>query len=162
MNAPLFPVGIEAFKAQFEFRDFQAKDVLELEGGIRVRTGTLNHPGGATGYRLECGGRSVAYLTDTEHQASRLDPSVLALAKGADLMIYDCTYTDEEFANYIGWGHSTWQQAIRLAEAAGARRVAIFHHDPDHDDNFLDGVEAAAREARAGAFVAREGLELRI
>jgi phosphoribosyl 1,2-cyclic phosphodiesterase len=162
MSAPLFPIGIDAFNAQVQFRDFRMGDVLELGDGITVRTGPLNHPGGATGYRLEYAGRSLAYLTDTEHQLDRLDDNVLSLARNADLMIYDCTYTDEEFATYVGWGHSTWQQAVRLATAAKAQRVAIFHHDPDHNDSFMDDVETAAAKMRAGTFVARDGLELRL
>jgi phosphoribosyl 1,2-cyclic phosphodiesterase len=160
MSAPLFPIGMDAFNAQVQFRGFRRGDVLDLGEGITVRTRPLNHPGGATGYRLDFAGRSVAYLTDTEHEPGRLDDNVLSLAKGVDLMIYDCTYTDDEFTNYIGWGHSTWQQAVRLADAAGAKRVAIFHHDPEHDDAFLDGVAAAAQRARPGTLVAREGLEL--
>jgi phosphoribosyl 1,2-cyclic phosphodiesterase len=162
MSAPLFPIGLDTFQADVEFRDFRVDDVLDLGHGIRVRTAALNHPGGSTGYRLEFGGRSVAYLTDTEHQLDLLDANVLSLAKGADLMIYDGTYTDTEFPNYIGWGHSTWQQAVRLAEAANVKQVAVFHHDPDRDDAALDVAMAAAQKARAGTFAAREGLELRI
>lgn len=162
MSPPLFPVGVDELKADIQFRDFRAGDVLDLGDGIKVTTGMLNHPGGAVGYRLECGGRSVAFLTDTEHRPGELDPAVLSLARGADLMIYDCTYTDDEFPNYAGWGHSTWQQGVRLAEAGGAKKLAIFHHDPDHDDAFMDGVAAAARQMRESAFVARDGLELRI
>ncbi len=162
MSPPLFPIGIDTFRSEVEFRDFRIGDVLQLGDGIQMRTGPLNHPGGSTGYRLEFGGRSVAYLTDTEHRLDQLDANVLALTKGADLMIYDGTYTDDEFSNYIGWGHSTWQHAVRLAEAAGVKQVAIFHHDPDRDDAYLDAFGAAAQEARAGTFVAREGLELQI
>ncbi len=162
MSAPLFPIGGESFQAKVQFSDFRPGDALDLGKGINVTTGMLNHPGGAVGYRLEFGGRSVAYVTDTEHRPGELDSAVLALGRGADLMIYDCTYTDEEFPKYVGRGHSTWQQAVRLAKAAGVKKVAIFHHDPDHDDAFVDGVAAAAQKAHAGAFVAREGLELRI
>ncbi len=162
MSAPLFPIGVETFRAKVQFSEFRAGEGLDLGGGIKVSTGMLNHPGGSIGYRLEFGGRSIAYLTDTEHRPGELDPTVLALARGADLMIYDCTYTDDQFPKYVGWGHSTWQQAVRLAKAAGAKRLAIFHHDPDHDDAFMDGVAAAAQKAHEGAFVACDGLELRI
>jgi phosphoribosyl 1,2-cyclic phosphodiesterase len=160
MSPPLFPVEIEAFKADVRFRDFRAGDKLDLGGGIIVRTGMLQHPGGATGYRLECGGKAIAYVTDTEHTPGELDHTVLSLIRDVDLMIYDCTFTEEEFPSYVGWGHSTWQQGVRLAQAGGARRLAIFHHDPDHDDAFLRKVEADAGAILAGAFVAREGLVL--
>jgi phosphoribosyl 1,2-cyclic phosphodiesterase len=158
MSPPLFPIEIDAFMAEVQFRDFHAGEMLDLGDGIKARTGMLNHPGGAVGYRLECAGKSIAYITDTEHRPAQLDAIVLSLVRNADLMIYDCTYTDEEFPAYAGWGHSTWQQAVRLADAAGAKKLAVFHHDPDHDDAFMQKVEAAAAKAHPGAFVAREGL----
>jgi phosphoribosyl 1,2-cyclic phosphodiesterase len=160
MSAPLFPIEIEAFKAQVQFRDFHAGEMLDLGGGIKARTGMLNHPGGAVGYRLDCAGKSIAYITDTEHRPNELDPTVLSLVQNADLMIYDCTYTDEEFPDHVGWGHSTWQQAARLANAAGVKKLAVFHHDPDHDDAFMRKVETEAAKAHPGAFVAREGVVL--
>jgi phosphoribosyl 1,2-cyclic phosphodiesterase len=160
MSPPLFPIGLEAFQAEVAFRDFKAGEALGLGDGIDLRTAPLNHPGGATGYRLEFAGHSVAYLTDTEHLPGQLDANVLALARDADLMIYDSTYTDEEFSQYVGWGHSTWQQAVRLGAAAGVKKIAIFHHDPARNDAALDVIERAAKQMHAGALVAREGLTL--
>lgn len=160
MSPPLFPIEIDTFQAKIEFRDFRAGEALDLGGGVSARTGMLNHPGGATGYRLECAGKAIAYITDTEHRLDALDETVLSLVKNADLMIYDCTFTDDEFLSHIGWGHSTWQQAARLANAAKVQRLAVFHHDPDHDDVFMRQVEAEAVKAHAGAFVAREGMVL--
>jgi phosphoribosyl 1,2-cyclic phosphodiesterase len=162
MSHPLFPIGVDTFQAAVEFRDFRVDDVLQLGHGIVARTAMLNHPGGATGYRLEFAGRAVTYLTDTEHRLDALDANVLALAEHADLMIYDGTYVDAEFPNYIGWGHSTWQHAVRLAEAAGVKKLVVFHHDPDRSDTALDAIAAAAQQARPGTLVAQEGLELSI
>jgi len=162
MSPPLFPIEIEAFQAEVQFRDFHAGETLDLGSGIKARTGMLNHSGGAVGYRLEWVGKSIAYITDTEHRPDELDRTVLSLVQNADLMIYDCTYTDEEFPDHAGWGHSTWQQAVRLADAGGVNRLAIFHHDPDHDDAFMQKVEVAASKAHPGAFVAREGLVLQL
>jgi phosphoribosyl 1,2-cyclic phosphodiesterase len=162
MSSPLFPIEIEAFNAQVQFRDFRAGETLDIGGALKVRTAMLNHPGGAVGYRLDYAGKSVAYITDTEHRPGELDKSVLALVQNADLMIYDCTYTDEEFPEHVGWGHSTWQQAARLANAAQVKKLAVFHHDPDHDDAFMRKVEAEAAKVHPGAFVAREGLVLQL
>jgi len=162
MSPPVFPIEIEAFKAEVQFRDFHAGELLDLGGGIKARTGLLNHPDGAVGYRLEWAGKSIAYVTDTEHRPNELDRTVLSLVQNADLMIYDCTYTDEEFPDHLGWGHSTWQQAVRLAKAGSVNRLAIFHHDPDHDDAFMQKVEIAASKVHPGAFVAHEGLVLQL
>ena len=122
-----------------------------------MRTGSLNHPGGAIGYRVEWGGRAVALITDTEHEPDRLDPTVLELIEAADLVIYDCTYTDEEMQRKRGYGHSTWQEGVRLCEAAGAKRLALFHHDPARTDADLSAIEGAAVERFPGAFAARDG-----
>ena len=85
---------------------------------------------------------------------------MLALAAGVDLMIYDCNYTDDEWPAHRGWGHSTWQQGVRLAAAAKAKMLAIFHHDPDHTDELLDRVASEAAALLPGAVVAAEGLTL--
>ena len=82
------------------------------------------------------------------------------MIRGADLVIYDSTYTDQEFFRFAGWGHSTWQQGVRLCQAAEVEQLAIFHHDPDHDDNFMDRIAEEAQEMWSGAFVAQEGQQL--
>ncbi|MGH8706187.1 MAG: MBL fold metallo-hydrolase [Burkholderiales bacterium] len=161
MMSPLFPVPPEVFRADISYRDFSAGETLAPAAGIVLRTAALNHPDGATGYRLEHDGRAVCYITDTEHVPGAPDRNVLGLMAGADLVIYDCMYTDEEYAKrYVGWGHSTWQEAVRLCRAAGARRLAVFHHDPDHDDDMLDAIGREAEAALPGTVVAREGLTL--
>jgi phosphoribosyl 1,2-cyclic phosphodiesterase len=160
MMAPLFPVPMTMLNPQLDFKDFRQGATLTPHPGITLRTAPLNHPNGATGYRVEYDGKSVAYITDTEHKPGELDANVLALVDQADLMIYDSTYTDEEYLTHVAWGHSTWQQGIRLADAAKVKTLVIFHHDPSHDDAFMDRVGAAAAERRPGTIVAREGLVL--
>jgi len=161
MIDPLFPIPMGVFAARIEYIDFRRGDVLDPHRGIRLRTAPLNHPNGATGYRIEYRGRAVAYVTDTEHHPGELDDNILGLVAGAEFMIYDATYTDAEFPSHKDWGHSTWQQGMRLADAAGVRTLVIFHHDPGHDDTFMDEVAAAAKAARPGTIVAQEGLVLR-
>lgn len=161
MQPPYFPVPLDIMHACIAFHDFEAGATLEPLEGVRIRTTPLNHPGGATAYRVEYAGRAVCYVTDTEHREGRLDAGVLAFIDGADIVIYDATYTDQEYPNYRGWGHSTWQEGIRLCEAAGAGRLVAFHHDPDHDDATLDEIGREMERRRAGSLVAREGLVLK-
>lgn len=160
MHDPLFPIPLEIFKADLDFINFNAGDTLDIGDGISVRTAPLNHPNGCTGYRVTYDGKSVCYVTDTEHIVGKPDQVVLDLIDGADIVIYDATYTDEEFEPKIGWGHSTWQEGVRLCKAAGARRLVLFHHDPDRDDHALDEIEVAARGEFDLAIVAHEGLAL--
>jgi phosphoribosyl 1,2-cyclic phosphodiesterase len=105
----------------------------------------------------------VCYVTDTEHVPGKPDKNVLGLIQGADIVIYDCMYTDEEYAkSYVGWGHSTWQEGVRMCKAAGAKKLVVFHHDPDHDDDKLDAIGREVEAALPGALMAREGLELHL
>ncbi len=157
MQAPLFPIPIEIFGAAVSYTDFPLGSTLAPAPGVTIRTAALNHPNRATGYRIEVAGKSLCYVTDTEHLPGAPDANILALIAGADLVIYDSTYTDAEFPGHVGWGHSTWQEGIRLVEKAGAKRLAIFHHDPSHDDAFMDKIAAEAAALRPGTIVAKEG-----
>jgi phosphoribosyl 1,2-cyclic phosphodiesterase len=161
MSAPLFPIPIGIFAAQLEFADFRAGETHDLGGGVVVKTAPLNHPNRATGYRVEVAGKSICYVTDTEHVPGRPDTNVLKLIEGADIVVYDCTYTDEEYPAHVGWGHSTWQEGARLCDAANVKQYCVFHHDPDHSDTFMDNVAAEVEKMRPGSLVAREGMELR-
>ncbi|MEX2296899.1 MAG: MBL fold metallo-hydrolase [Dongiaceae bacterium] len=160
MAEPLFPVPIEIFKADTSFHDFRAGETLEPKPGLVLRTAPLNHPNGATGYRVEFDGRAICYVTDTEHRGDGPDPVIVDLVRNADLFIYDSSYTDDEYPHFRGWGHSTWQEGVRIAEAASVGRLVIFHHDPSHDDRFMDHVAASAAAKRPGSLVAREGMVL--
>ena len=162
MNHPMFPVPLDAMKAIVELVDFDAGDDFRLYPGVLIRTAKLNHPNGATGYRIEHNGTAVCFVTDTEHVRGEPDQNILSLIEGADLVIYDSTYTEAEYSRHIGWGHSTWNEGMRLCRTAGAERLAIFHHEPDHDDAFMEQLEAEAREAWDKIVVAREGMTLQL
>jgi phosphoribosyl 1,2-cyclic phosphodiesterase len=161
MATPTFPVPLAALKATMHYEDFRFGDNLtDIFPGLVARTGSINHPDGATGYRLEWHGKVVCYITDVEHEVGILDPTVMRLIDSADLVIYDCTYTDAQFADKIGWGHSTWQQGVRLCRAANAKQLAIFHHNPDHTDVIMAGIERDAKQVWDGAVVARDEMVL--
>jgi phosphoribosyl 1,2-cyclic phosphodiesterase len=157
MSSPLFPVQIEIFKAAIEFHDFSSGDVLRPHSDVTLRTGPLDHPDGAKGYRLEHGGRTFALVSDTEGFPGKCDGELTTLARRADLMVYDATFTEDEIESRIGWGHSTWSRGIRLADEAEVKHLCLFHHDPSHDDDFMDALAADANDARPGTITAREG-----
>lgn len=163
MRRPFFPIGPDCFGAEISWRDFIPGAVLEPAPGIRVLTTLLNHPGGAVGYRIEVAGRVIAIVTDTEHiPGNPPDPAVLALIAGADLMLYDANFTDAEMEKYRGWGHSSWQEALRLAALAGVGRIGLIHHSPWRDDSGLDIVASEALSQAPGAFVGRDGQRIRL
>jgi phosphoribosyl 1,2-cyclic phosphodiesterase len=163
MTDPTCPWPLEKWAAEMSFEDFRVGEVLtDLAPGAVVRTAPLNHQNGATGYRIEVEGQVICYVTDTEHVPGKPDRNVLNLIKDADLVIYNANYTDEEFPSRIGWGHSTWQEGVRLCKAANAKRLALFHHDPDHDDAFMARLEDDAAEVWNGVVVARDNMVLEV
>jgi phosphoribosyl 1,2-cyclic phosphodiesterase len=163
MTQPNFPVPLQVMGANLRFHNLEYGSVTNL-GDVTIQTGLLNHPGKAMGYRVSWQGRSVAYITDTEHVRDELDRNVLALADSADVLIYDSTYTDEEYSDphtsKIGWGHSTWQEGVKIARAANVKQLVIFHHDPSHNDRFMDKIAIAAAQVFPRSVVAWEGMEI--
>lgn len=162
MSPPLFPIPLDEFRAQVRFEEFEAGSRLDLAPDVVVDTRPLNHPGGACGYRITHAGRSVAYVTDTEHVAGQDDRNVLDLMRDADVVFYDATYTEKELPAHVGWGHSTWEEGVRLADIAGVSTLVLFHHDPKHEDADLDRIADAAAKVRPGTVMAREGAEFRL
>ncbi len=165
MLHPNFPVPLQVMQADLRFNDLKIGSTVELDD-ITVENALLHHPGEAVGYRVNWKGYSAAYITDTEHRSDGLDTNVLKLVRNTDVMIYDATYTDEEYyseaSSKVGWGHSTWQEAIKLAKAANVKKLVIFHHDPLHNDDFLDRVGDEAAQQFRNTIMAREGLSIAV
>ena len=160
MANPLFPVSVDIFSADVSYHDFKAGETLTLNKDITLRTTMLNHPQNATGYRVEFGGKSICYVTDTEQFEDGPDRNILALIDGADIVIYDSMFTDAEYPDFKGWGHSTWEEGARLCAAANVGTFVVFHHLPERTDADLDVIAGAVDKLRPGSLVAREGMQL--
>ena len=164
MEFPNFPVSLDAMGSRMHFHDLHEGEIVSA-GGATVTNTNLNHPGGVIAYRVDYQGHSVVFATDTEHY-SCLDEKLVNLARGADVLIYDAMYTPEEYAgdtgepSKTGWGHSTWEEGVRVARAAGVRSLVLTHHDPDHDDDQVRAIEEAAQGAFSQTQAAYEGLVL--
>jgi len=161
MNNPYFPVDMRAMLAKREFREIEEQ--TGKFGRLLVTIRKLNHPQGCLGFRVDYKGRTIVYATDNEPGDPRGDQNVRALAEGADVFIYDSQYTPHEYrTGKKSWGHSTWEEATRIAREAKVRKLVLFHHDPDHDDKCLDGIVQQARRRHAATVGACEGLTLRL
>jgi diguanylate cyclase (GGDEF)-like protein len=172
MEYSYFPVKLRDLRSRIHFTELE--EGFFRVGDVLVETQYLNHTAPTIAYRITSGRATIAYVTDHEpfwkpedgvlHHPG--DQRHVAFMKDADLVIHDAQYSEEEYRQRVGWGHSTVEYAVDVAMEAGARRVALFHHDPTHDDAVLERLEARAK-ARAEAagsrmevFAAREGLEL--
>lgn len=162
MKDPVFPVPSSLIEQACTFSDYDCGEVFDLGDDILITTGKLNHPNGACGYRIEYKGKAIAICTDTEHYEGRIDENVLALAQDAEVMVYDSAYTDEEYPKFKGWGHSTWQEAIKVAEAAEVKQTFLFHHDPSHNDEKMDQIAKEVAKIKKGVRPAIEGEEITI
>ena len=158
MQSEFFPVPLENIGAAFRFQQLDLTDYTH-PSGVKVAAHLHNHPGGAYGYRIYEGGKTLVYCTDIEH-GDTIDPDVVALSRNADLLIHDAQYTPEELPDKTGWGHSSWEQAVEVAEQAGVKKLAQTHHDPEHDDPFILKMEKACQERFPNAFFAREGVPI--
>ncbi len=175
MDPAVFPVPLDALSASLTVQQVDRDDFSI--GEFRVQTTKLRHPGTTLGFRLTPaaggGGPSMAYVTDNElgpgghyEVAANWRRDFVTFLHGVDLLIHDAMYTPKELEQHRGWGHSTYEEAVTLAQEAGAKKLVLFHHEPEHGDDAMDGLVAAARKfvkARGGSFAvdaAQEGMKV--
>ncbi|MCA9539389.1 MAG: MBL fold metallo-hydrolase [Myxococcales bacterium] len=163
MRPPQFPIGLEALVGARRFVNVDPRKPFEI-GPFRVTPLEQDHADGVVVYRIEAGGRSLVFATDTEHGGA-LDRRLIDLSEGCDLLVHDAQYTPDEYVGRAGpprkgWGHSTWAEAAGVARAAQAGRLALFHHDPTRDDAGVATFEARAQALFEPTFAAREGLSV--
>ena len=174
MDPAVFPIPLTAVSAALTVKEVRPGGEFTV-GPFRAQSMQLRHPGTTLAYRLVpvAGGRSMAYVTDNELGPGGSDdtsPSwrrdLVKFLSGVDLLIHDAMYTPAELDTHRGWGHSSYEESVELAADAGAKRLVLFHHEPEHDDDALDALQAAAQRAakRRGAPVeviaAQEGMQL--
>jgi phosphoribosyl 1,2-cyclic phosphodiesterase len=156
ISAPLSPVEVRELPCNVAFRDCPASE-WEI-GPARVRAQAVTHRGPTLGYRITDGAASLCYIPDHEPALGgglgELEPEWISgfdLAHEASLLIHDCQYFDEEYPDHLGWGHSSLSDALTFAQRTAARRVLLFHHEPQHDDATLDVLaERASRSWKRG------------
>jgi len=167
-SPPLFPIDLQDTPAKVTFNDVPSTPWTI--GSAELRASLVVHPGPTVGYRIDADGASVAYLPDHEPAlAGRFDDRTRdwisggSIAHDVDLLLHDSQYFDEEYDEKLGWGHSSVTGAVEFAEAVGARRLVLFHHDPTHSDETLEHLEEQARSIgleQGPPVLAREGMVL--
>lgn len=159
LSPPFFPAEAGAsMKASIIWKRYQAGDRLLFDPGVEVTSFSVNHPGGAQGFRITSNGRSLCYVTDHEHGDPAVDAALIEHVRGADLLLHDATFTPEEMEDHIGWGHSTWLAAAHLQTVAQVKRCAFIHHEPGRSDAGIDEMARSAEIATGGkGFFARQG-----
>lgn len=167
LSPPYFPIGIDDLPGTITFTEVHPGTFM-LDDDTEVRAAWVPHIGPTIGYRVTRGGVSVAYISDHQQPgcySTFVDPAVIELCRGVDLLIHDAQYTDEEFAARPHWGHCTIDYAIEVAAQSEVRRLALFHHDPLHHDDLIDAelrrvTPLAAERGISEVVAASEGLSL--
>ena len=171
-SPPLFPIDLADIPATVVLHDVPSEP-WEL-GGIRIEALPVSHPDSTVGYRLELEGRSLAFIPDHEPvlgvELDSLEPewfSGYALAEGVDVLLHDCQFTEDEYPERVGWGHSSVAHAVGFARRANVGRLVLFHHDPDRSDAGVDGLVERAVELWDGTggpapLAAREGMTIEL
>jgi phosphoribosyl 1,2-cyclic phosphodiesterase len=168
-SPPLFPIDLQDTPAKVTFND--VPNVPWTIGAAELRASLVVHPGPTVGYRISADGSSVAYMPDHEPAlAGRFEDRTRdwisggSIAEDVDLLLHDAQYSEEEYEGRLGWGHSSVSSAVAYADAVGAKRLVLFHHDPTHSDDRMQELEAEARSfADDGGdppTIAREGMVL--
>ncbi len=161
MADPYFPVDMTEMAAHRNFYDIE-EDRIAFDD-CTVQSMWLNHPQGCLGFRLETEDGILVYATDNEPGHPVFDKNVRKLAQGADVLIYDAQYLPDQYQKFKkGWGHSTWREGINIAMESGAKELVLFHHDPDHGDEAIDGIVREAKNHYARVRAASEGMEMHV
>lgn len=159
MADPYFPVGMSAMLAVRKF--YQVTEAPLKIGDFTIYARRINHPQGCLSFRIENSKKSFVYATDTEPGDPAGDRTLRELSAGTDLLIYDSQYSLEQLHNEKkGWGHSSWEEGVRICKEAGIKELVLFHHDPDSDDQMIDRIQAAARRRFPNSRAAFEGMEV--
>jgi len=158
MQKEYFPVELDTMGAQFEFLSYGNKETF-FGADVTATPQYHHYIGGSYGFRIEDEGLSLVVCTDIEH-INGIDENIVNLAKDADLLIHDGQYTADEYKKYKGWGHSSCEQAVEVATRAKVKRLIITHHDPDHNDDFLEAMERECQEVFPDSLFAKEGMEV--
>jgi phosphoribosyl 1,2-cyclic phosphodiesterase len=155
IREPYFPVDFSEFPAQPNHVEIEHEPLTVA--GATVIPFPLNHPQGATGYRIESAGATIVYASDHEHGEPEIDAIVLEHSREADILLYDAQFTPDDYERHRGWGHSTWLEATKLAREAGVGRLLLFHHSPSRNDASLEEIVREARTHFENTHAAREG-----
>ena len=156
MAKPYFPIDFGQVAAKRDFHQLEERRPINV-GSLKICPFPLNHPQGASGYRIECDGTVIVYATDFEHGIREYDAILCEYAQNANILICDTQYTPAEYETHKGWGHSTWENAVMLARDARAEHLILFHHDPVHDDQTMMRISQDARIQFENTTAAWEG-----
>lgn len=155
-----FPVELSSMMAKLNFFEIKENEEIHI-GPFKILSLKVNHPAGTLAYRIESKNSVFSIVTDYEH-FSVPDNKLIEFVKESRILVYDAQFTPEEYPKYVGWGHSTYDEGIKIAQLANIKELHLCHHAPEHDDDFIDKIQKNAQMRFANSFAIQENWEIEI
>ena len=164
-NKNFWPVDKEMYKADINFIEMPEssnEEKLIKINKTKIYYSLHPHPNGTNSLKIDTGNKKIVYITDCEHPIGTLNPNVVAIAKGCDILIHDSHFTINDLSKYRGWGHSSWKQAVDVAITSGAKQLILFHHSPNYDDSQVALNEKNAQKKFINTIASYQGLSIEL
>ena len=156
LNPIFWPASFNDFKAKLNLHTIE--DKINLSDNLIVKSQIHNHPNGAFSYKILVDNKKITYITDCEYVSGNISKKLIQFAKNSDLLIHDSHFTKEDLPSHKGWGHSSWDQAVAMAEKSNSKQLALYHYNPDYDDKTIKLIEKQAQQKFKQTIAPKQGL----
>jgi len=158
MLDPIFwPVSFNDFKADLNFYTI-GDNQIKISDNMMIESQVHQHPNGAFSYKVLSNDKTISYITDCEHMLGNINENLINFAKNSDLLIHDAHFAKEDLSNHKGWGHSSWDQAVSMAQKSKSKQLALYHYSPDYNDTKINSIESDAKKIFKQTIAAKQGL----
>ena len=159
LDPTFWPVSMDMLNAKINFIDLDGEDLI-INSNTQIKYINHSHPNTATSYRVETGNQSIVYTTDCEHPAKNLNKNVIEIAKNSDMLIHDSHFSNEDLKKFKGWGHSSYGEAINVANEANVKTLVLFHYSPSYNDDEVSHIEKEAKKTFKNTIASKQGLKI--
>ena len=150
---------MDMLNAKINFIDLNGEDLV-INSNTQIKYTNHSHPNTATSYRVETNNQSIVYTTDCEHPVKNLNKNVIEIAKNSDMLIHDSHFSNEDLEKFKGWGHSSYGEAIDVANKANVKTLVLFHYSPNYNDDEVYRIEKEAKKTFKNNIASKQGLKI--
>jgi len=159
LDTALWPVSMDMLNAKINFINLETNS-LQISNEIKIEHTNHPHPNGATSYKIIIDDFSILYTTDCEHSGNHLNKNVVKIAKDVNILIHDAHFSKEDLSNHKGWGHSSWEDAVKLAKKSDANQLILYHFSPEYSDKIVSNIEMKAQRQFKNTIAAKQKMKI--
>ena len=159
LDPTFWPVSMDMLNAKINFIDLNGEDLV-INSNTQIKYTNHSHPNTATSYRVETDNQSIVYTTDCEHPVKNLNKNVIEIAKNSDMLIHDSHFSNKDLEKFKGWGHSSYGEAIDVANKANVKTLVLFHYSPNYNDDEVSRIEKEAKKIFKNTIASKQGLKI--